>query len=74
MKVKLKKYKNKLVQEPTIIAAYLNPQIPKSTDLAELKLVVNLIRNSLQCRYSAEVSCRNPIWPSVGVKPNTWKK
>jgi hypothetical protein len=28
MKVKLEKYKNKLVQEPTIIVVYLNPQIP----------------------------------------------
>jgi len=47
MKAKLEKYKSKLVQEPAIIAAYLNPQIPKPTDPAELKLVVDLIRNSL---------------------------
>jgi hypothetical protein len=56
MKAKLEKYRNKLVQEPVIIVAYINPKIPKSTDLAELKLVVDLVRNSLQCRYSAKVS------------------
>ncbi len=58
MKAKLEKYKNKLVQEPAIIATYLNPQIPKSTDPAELKLVIDLVRNSLQRRYSADVSFR----------------
>ncbi len=56
MKVKFEKYKSKLVQEPAIIAAYLNPQIPKPTNSTQLKLVVDLVRNSLQCRYSAEVS------------------
>jgi hypothetical protein len=44
-----------------IIAAYLNPQIPKSTDLAELKLVVDLVRNSLQHCYSTEVSSHQSI-------------
>ncbi len=47
MKAKLEKYNSKLVQEPVIITAYLNPQIPKPTDLAKLKLVVDLIRNLL---------------------------
>ncbi len=47
MKVKLKKYKSKLMQEPVIIATYLKPQIPKLTNPAELKLIVNLVRNSL---------------------------
>jgi len=47
MKAKLEKYKSKLVQESAIIAAHLNLQIPKLTDLAELKLVIDLIRNSL---------------------------
>jgi hypothetical protein len=56
MKAKLDKYKSKRVQEPAIIAAYLNPQIPEPTDPAELKLVVNFVRNSLQRRYSAEVN------------------
>jgi hypothetical protein len=61
MKVKFEKYKSKLVQEPAIIAMYLNPQIPKPTDLVELKLVVDLIHNSLQRCYSAEVSSRQSI-------------
>ncbi|CAK9255168.1 unnamed protein product [Sphagnum jensenii] len=61
MKAKLEKYKSKLVQEPAIIAPYLNPQIPKPTDLAKLKLVVDLVHNSLQCRYSAKVSSRQSI-------------
>jgi hypothetical protein len=50
MKAKLEKYKSKLVQEPAIIAAYLNPQIPKPTDSAELKLVVSTIRCSAATR------------------------
>jgi hypothetical protein len=61
MKAKLEKYKSKLVQEPAINMAYLNLQIPKPTDLAKLKLVVDLVRNSLQRRYSAEVSSRQSI-------------
>ncbi|CAM6027525.1 unnamed protein product [Sphagnum balticum] len=61
MKAKLEKYKSKLVQEPTIIATYLNPQIPKPINPTELKLVVNLVRNPLQHRYSAEVSSRQNI-------------
>jgi hypothetical protein len=61
MKAKLEKYKSKLVQEPAIVAVYLNPQIPKPTDSAELKLIVNLVRNLLQRRYSAEVSSRKSI-------------
>ncbi len=61
MKAKLEKYKSKLVQEPAIIAAYLNPQIPKLTDPAELKLVVDLVRNLLQRRYSAEMSSHQSI-------------
>jgi len=50
MKAKLEKYKSKLVQEPAIIVAYLNPQIPKLTDLVELKLIVDLVRNSAEVR------------------------
>jgi hypothetical protein len=56
MKAKLEMYKSKQVQEPTIIVAYLNLQIPKSTDPAELKLVIDLVRNLLQRCYSVEVS------------------
>jgi hypothetical protein len=56
MKAELEKYRSKLVQELTIIVAYLNLQIPKPTDPAELKFIVDLVCNSLQCRYLAEVS------------------
>ncbi len=65
MKAKLEKYKNKLVQESTIIATYLNPQIPKPTNPAKLKLVVDLVRNSLQRRYSAKVSSHQSIEQEV---------
>ncbi|CAM6015769.1 unnamed protein product [Sphagnum balticum] len=65
MKVKLEKYKSKLVQEPAIITAYLNPQIPKPTDSAKLKFVVDLVHNSLQRRYSAKVSSRQSIEQEV---------
>jgi hypothetical protein len=61
MKAKLEKYKSKLVHEPTIIVAYLNLQIPKPTNPAELKLVVDLVCNSLQHRYSADVSSHQSI-------------
>jgi hypothetical protein len=61
MKAKLEKYKSKLVQEPTIIVAYLNPQIPKSTNPAELKLVVIHVCDLLQHHCSTEVSSRQSI-------------
>jgi hypothetical protein len=44
-----------------IIVAYLNPQIPKPTNPTELKLVVNLVRNLLQCCYLAKVNSRQSI-------------
>lgn len=58
MKAKLQTYESKLVQQPAIIAAYLNLQIPKLTDPVELKPVIDLVRKSLQHRYSAEISFR----------------
>ncbi|OAE34411.1 hypothetical protein AXG93_4875s1310 [Marchantia polymorpha subsp. ruderalis] len=42
MKMKLQSYEQKLVQKPTIIAAYLNPQIPKPTDTSELMVVIEI--------------------------------
>ena len=63
MKAKLKMYENKLVQEPAIIVAYLNPQIPKLTDLVEVTRVVDLVCKSLQHRYSAKISSRQSIKP-----------
>jgi hypothetical protein len=65
VKAKLEKYERKLVQEPAIITAYLNPQIPKPTDPVKLKLVVDLVCNFLQCRYSAKVSSRQSIEQEV---------
>ncbi len=65
MKAKLEKYKSKLVQELAIIAVYSNLQIPKPTDSAELKLVVDLVRNLLQRRYSAKVSFHQSIKQDV---------
>ena len=56
MKDKLNQYKRKLVQEPAIIAAFLIPQFPKPTDLAEHKRVVDLVRSMLQRRYSANLN------------------
>jgi len=61
MKAKLEMYKSKLVQDSAIIVAYLNPQIPKPTDSAELKLVIDFVRNLLQRCYSVEVSSRQSI-------------
>jgi len=61
MKAKLEKYKSKLVQESAIIAVYLNSQIPKLTDPMELKLIIDLVCNSLQHHYSAEVSSHRSI-------------
>ncbi|PTQ38991.1 hypothetical protein MARPO_0048s0096, partial [Marchantia polymorpha] len=56
MKMKLQSYEKKLVQEPAIIAAYLNPQIPKPTNTAELMVVTKIVRNVLQQRYSDAIS------------------
>ncbi|CAK9235621.1 unnamed protein product [Sphagnum troendelagicum] len=61
MKAKFEKHKSKLVHEPVIIAVYLNLQICKPTDPAKLKLIVDLVRNSLQRHCSAEVSSRQSI-------------
>lgn len=56
MKMKLQSYEQKLVQELAIIAAYLNPQIPKPTDTSELMVVTEIVRNPLQRRYSDEIT------------------
>ena len=58
-------YENKLVQELVIIATYLNPQIRKPTDTVELKCVVDLVRKSLQRRYSAEINSRKNSEPKT---------
>jgi hAT family C-terminal dimerisation region len=53
MKDKLMLYEPKLVQEPAIIASYLNPQLPKPADASELKHVTDRVRDVLQRRYPA---------------------
>eukprot|EP00842_Homolaphlyctis_polyrhiza_P004865 jgi/Hompol1/537/HPOL_001623-RA len=56
MKQKLNKYKAKLLQEPAIMAAYLNPQLPKPTDPRKYKAMINLVRTTLQKRYSTQLT------------------
>jgi hypothetical protein len=47
MKNKLVAYKGNLLAEPTIIAAYLNSQIPKPKEPEELKRMLDLVRSTL---------------------------
>jgi hAT family C-terminal dimerisation region len=55
MKQKMNEYEKPLVEEPAIVAAYLNPQIRKRTKTAELARVTALIRELLQRRYSGHM-------------------
>ncbi|KAI2491756.1 hypothetical protein MHU86_22806 [Fragilaria crotonensis] len=52
MKAKLLVYKEKLVQLPAIVCAYLNPQIPKPTDPVMLSIIKGHIRGVLSDRYA----------------------
>jgi hypothetical protein len=52
MKSELERYRSLLVQEPAIVAAYLNPQLPKPNDLIEQAKLMLTIRAVLQRRYS----------------------
>ncbi|OAE30811.1 hypothetical protein AXG93_857s1140 [Marchantia polymorpha subsp. ruderalis] len=56
MKMKLQSYEKKPVQEPSIIATYLNPQTPKPTNLAEQMIVIEIVRNVLQRSNCAKIS------------------
>jgi hypothetical protein len=47
MKAKLQQYKKLLVQEPAIVAAYLNPQVPWPTDPAAMGQITALIRSQI---------------------------
>jgi hypothetical protein len=47
MKAKLLVYKEKLVQLPAIVCAYLNPQIPKPTDPVTLSIIKGHIQGVL---------------------------
>ncbi|BBN11529.1 hypothetical protein Mp_5g12710 [Marchantia polymorpha subsp. ruderalis] len=59
MQEKIEEYVKLLVLEPAIVAAYLNTQIAKPSDPMELKKLKDLIRSTLQRRYSVELQFRN---------------
>ncbi|KAI2494690.1 hypothetical protein MHU86_19825 [Fragilaria crotonensis] len=52
MKAKLLVYKEKLVQLPAIVCAYLNPQIPKPTDPVMLSIITCHIQGVLSDQYA----------------------
>ena len=56
MKAKLKHYGKLLVQEPAIVATYLNPQLPRPMDFVAMAQITTLI----QCRYSNTVTTPTP--------------
>jgi hypothetical protein len=59
-KSELERHRSLLVQEPEIVAAYLNPQLPKPTDpIYQAKLMLT-IRAVLQRRYSVEMASQEP--------------
>ena len=60
MKAKLKQYEKLLVQEPAIVAAYLNPQLPRPTDPAAMDQITALIRSLIQRWYSNIVAAPTP--------------
>jgi hypothetical protein len=47
----LERYKLHLVQELAVLAAYMNPQIPKVTDPGSLAILKTTVRSILQRRY-----------------------
>jgi hAT family C-terminal dimerisation region len=60
MKQKLNEYEKLFVQGSAIVAAYLNPQIQKPTETAELARVTTIIRELLQRRYSEQIIVHPP--------------
>ncbi|BBN16354.1 hypothetical protein Mp_7g05660 [Marchantia polymorpha subsp. ruderalis] len=56
---KIEEYEKLLVLEPAIVAAYLNPQIAKPSDLVQLKKLTDIIRSTFQRRYSTELPLRD---------------
>jgi hypothetical protein len=60
MKAKLQQYKKLLVQEPAIVAAYLNPQLPRPTDLTAMGQITALIRSQILRQYSNIVAAPTP--------------
>jgi hAT family C-terminal dimerisation region len=60
MKEKLLAYEKILVQEPAIVASFLNPQIPKPTDPNKLAQITGVVRAVLQRRYSCQMAAPTP--------------
>jgi hypothetical protein len=60
MKAKLQQYEKLLVQELAIVAAYLNPQLPRPTDLTAMGQITALIRSQILRRYSNIVVVPTP--------------
>jgi hypothetical protein len=52
MKSELDRYRAYLAQEPAVIAAYLNPQIPKTAEPDELATLKQTVPRVLQRHYS----------------------
>ena len=61
MKTKLEFYEEKLVQLPAFVCAYLNPQIPKSTDPEELSMLKEVIRGVLNDHYADKMQTPLPV-------------
>jgi hypothetical protein len=60
MKAKLQQYEKLLVQEPAIVAVYLNPQLPRPTDLTAMGQITALICSQNLRRYSNIVAAPTP--------------
>jgi hypothetical protein len=60
MKAKLQQYKKLLIQEPAIVATYLNPQLPRPTDLTAMGQITALICFQILRRYSNIVVAPTP--------------
>ena len=65
MKAKLELYQTKLVQLPAIVAGYLNPQIPKPSDRAQLQQLKDRIRAVLREHYADKMKVYEPALDSV---------
>ena len=72
MKAKLLVYKEKLVQLPAIVCAYLNPQIPKPTDPVMLSIIKGHIRGRvLHDQYADKLEALPPVRPASDSRSDT---
>jgi hypothetical protein len=60
MKEKFLAYEKILVQEPAIVASFLNPQTPKPTDPNKLAYITGVVRAVLQRRYLGQMAAPTP--------------